>query len=102
MSCLGQAQSGGLEQIQFLESDGQAARLAESGGSEIVGDLFALDPDLFRNPPDGRVIEQQGLDGALHQIDQIVPALEMGELMSQEGLQQVRRYARKQGSRDQD
>ena len=56
---------GALEIGQFGQRERKPARGARHFGSELVGDLLALDADAVRQPPHDRVVEQHGLDRVL-------------------------------------
>jgi hypothetical protein len=81
--------------IEFGQGDGEAARFAQHGGGDVVGDLLAFDADAAREPPHDRVVEQQDLDDALQQIDEVVVTADVGELVCEQRFQQVRRHAQR-------
>jgi hypothetical protein len=60
---------------------------------DIVRNLLALDTDAVREPPDHGVVEQDGFDQALRQVDQVIAAAHVRQFMRQQGLQQLRRHA---------
>ena len=79
----------------------QPARLTDKRGGHVVRDPFALDADAPRQPPDRGMKEQQDLGRELQQVHQIIVPAHMGQLMGQQGLQQIRRHARDQVRRHQ-
>ena len=44
-------------------------RIAAKADREIVAAVLTLDPDAVRQPPDGRMVEEQSLDKGLQKID---------------------------------
>ena len=66
---------------QCGERDGEPARFAQDVRGEPVGDEFAFDADAVRQPPRGRVVEQQGFGRALQQVHQVIVAADVRELM---------------------
>ena len=69
---------GGETTVERVQRFREPARFAECGGGEIVGHLFAFDPDAMRQPPRGRMMEQQRLGETLHRavgIDTDIAAL---------------------------
>ena len=74
---------GALEIGQFGQREREPARRARHFGSELVGDLLALDADAVRQPPHDRVVEQHGLDRVLQQVDEVVVAADVGELVGE-------------------
>ena len=54
---------------------------------DIVTAMFTLDPNLPREPPRARVIEEQRFRDGLQQIDEIVVTLHVGEFVRDDRLQ---------------
>ena len=65
---------------------GQGVPLALGLEDTVVATMFALAADLFRDPPHGRMVEEQGLDRALQQVDEWIPPVHVGQLMQQQRL----------------
>ena len=57
----------------------------------IIAAMLTLRSHPCRNPPDGRVVKQQGLNDTLHQIQQIVLPHNVRELMRQQSFQLITR-----------
>ncbi len=61
----------------------------------VVAAVLALNPNATRDPPDGRVIEQQRLHDALKQVDQVVVPPDVRQLVGQDRLDLLRRQPRR-------
>ena len=61
--------------------------IAAQADGEIVAAVLALGANPPRQPPDGRVIEQQRLDERLQQVDEIVVPADVRELVRQDRLE---------------
>lgn len=73
----------------LLEVDERARiddRVAGGGDGEIVAAILPLDADPAGDPPDGRVVEEQGLSRALDQVDEVVVAADVRELVREQRL----------------
>ena len=68
-------------------------RIAAGQHREIVAAVFAFDADDVRHPPHRRVIEEEALDGRLHEIDQIVVTPDVCELVRDDRFDLARRQA---------
>ncbi len=67
-------------------------RIAAQADREIVAAVLALDPDAVRQPPDGRMVEEQSLDERLQQIDHVVVAADVRELVREDCFELIRRH----------
>ena len=63
--------------------------------------MLALYSHLARNQPDQRVIEQNGLDGQLQHIHQVIVATDMRQLMHQQRFEVIRIRSGESGRRNQ-
>ena len=59
----------------------------------IVAAQLRFGGNLLRCPPDDRVIEEEGFGDNLNQIDQVVMPFHVGQLVSDDGFELVRRQA---------
>ena len=75
--------------------------VAADADGDIVTAVLALGPDAARDPPDGGVIEQNRLDEALQQVDQVVVSAEVGDLVGEDGLNVRRGQSRQHAHRHQ-
>ena len=66
---------------------------------EIVAAVLALGADDPRHPPDRRMIEEQRLDGGLHEVHEVVVAADVRELVRDDGLDLLRREAAEHSAR---
>ena len=76
--------------LHLQERAGEESRVAAQLHGDVVAALLALQPDPTRDPPDRRVIEEQGLNRCLNKIDQIVTSADMSKLVSQQSFQLLR------------
>ena len=83
----------GLQLVEALQRPCELARVGDRAQGEVVGDLLALDAQPPRQPPHDRVVEQQGFDRALQQVDQVVVTPHMREFVCEQGFEQVRGHA---------
>ena len=84
------------------EQLGVGMRAIGAGDDEGVAAGFAFAADPARDQPDGGVEEEQRFDEALHQVDEIVPAADVGQLVEQNHFDFVGRLAGERGGRQQD
>jgi len=86
--------------MQFFDIH-QGARqihgMAASGDGIIITAKFPLFPYSCRNPPDCWIIKKEHLHQGLEEIDQGIPAEEMGHLMGQDDLDLFRRQRGQKG-----
>lgn len=73
---------------------------AGGGDRQLVGTEFTFDPQPSREPPDGRVIEQDGLDKPLQEIHPEVAASEVGKFVGDHRLEHAERHLGDPGSGD--
>ena len=78
--------------VEFGQRERKAATIAQGLGGQVVSDQLAFVADAARQPPHHRVIEQQGLDHGLQQVDQVIVAADMRQFMGEQGLQQTGRH----------
>ena len=64
--------------------------------------MLALDPHAVRHPPDGRMVEEQGLHRGLEQVHQVVAAADVGQLVGQDQLELPRGEAGERAGGQQD
>jgi hypothetical protein len=88
--------------FQSGERAGVGQDIARDRDREIVAAVFAFRADLRGDPPDGRVIEEHRLHHALQQVNQIVVAANVRELMRQQRLHVLRRQAAERSHRRED
>ena len=58
--------------------------IAAQAHGQVVTAVLAFRPDAARQPPDGRVIEQERLEQRLQQVHEIVVPADMCELVGQD------------------
>ena len=73
--------------------------IAARGHSQVVAAVFAQDAQLVRNPPHGRMVEEQGFDDRLNQVHEIVVPPHVCELVRQDRFELTRTEARQRGHR---
>src|SRR5215475_2862824 len=73
----------------------QSRRVIEWIGALVydyrIAALFPLDTHAMRQPPDGGVIEEDGLGDVLQQVYEIVVAPDVRELVHEDGIRLTRR-----------
>ena len=89
------APASGTEPLDGGERAGVGDDVAAGSHREIVAAVFALLPDLPADPPDRRVVEEQGLDARLHEVDEIVVPANVRELVGEQELDLIRRQSRR-------
>jgi hypothetical protein len=67
--------------LQSGQSNSVLVRIPAKGNYQIVTAVFTLRADCPRNPPRGRVIEQEALDTRLQYVHEIVIASNVGQFM---------------------
>ncbi len=75
----------GKLQAQCGQATGQGLRVPGQGDSKVITGAFAVIINPVRDVMYGRVVEEHGFDGGLHQIDQEVVTPNMGDFMQQDG-----------------
>ena len=89
---------------QLLEVGQRArvgVRIAAQADREIVAAVLALGANPPRQPPHRRVVEQQRLDQRLQQVDEIVVAADVRELVGEDRLELLRREPGQRARRQQ-
>jgi hypothetical protein len=76
--------------------------VARDGEGQVVAAVLPLGPDAARHPPGRRVVEEQRLDHALKQVDQVIVAQHVGQLVRQQRFEMCRRQFRQHRGREQD
>ena len=101
--------SGGMEQnaARHLGSEGHeqfgvGVRAIGARDDEGIAAGFAFAADPARDQPDGRMEKKQRFDEPLHEVDEIVPAADVGQLVEQNHFDFVGRVAGERGGRQQD
>ena len=89
----------GRRRGQHLQCGGELPAIADRATGELVGHELALRAQPCRQPPHHRMEEQQRLDPRLQQVDEIVAARDVRELVRQQGFQQRDRHLRQQRRR---
>jgi hypothetical protein len=70
---------GGVHSLgQRHQGFGQGVAFALGLEDPVVAAMLALAADLLRDPPHGRMVEEQGLDRALQQVDERIPPVYVG------------------------
>ncbi len=77
----------GAEFFDGEEGFGVEEGIADEGGREVVAAVFALLADVGGDPPDGGVVEEEGFDEGLQEIDEIIVAANVGEFVGEDGLE---------------
>jgi hypothetical protein len=77
-------------------------RVPCDGDDEIVATTFSLGSHDVRDPPHGRVIKEEALDQALEDVDQIIVAANVCQLMEQNDFDLSGRKTGEQSDRDED
>ena len=88
--------SSGRRIAQFLERRERAGvhdAIGADGDDDVVAAELAFEADAPRQPPDGRVIEEQRLDRALEEIDQVVVPPDVRQLVRENRVELGRREA---------
>ena len=67
-----------------------------------VAAFFAVAADLAADEPDGGVEEEERLDNSLQQVDEVVPAADVGELVEQHHVELLGGPAGERGGREED
>ena len=75
---------------------------AHTRDDQAIAAELALQAYPTREPPGHRVEEEQRLDETLQQVDEVVPALQVGEFVKQDHLELVDTPARDRGGRQED
>ena len=95
---------GGCAAAQLFQR-GQGLRIDQTISAKFDGDFVAANfpfrPHAARNPPHGRMVEEQCLQHVLQEIYQIIVTADVRQLVGQNGLQVRGRQAR-QGRRRQE
>jgi len=81
----GEGQFGDADLFHFYERVRVFDGVTAQGYGNIVAAMFPLVTDLAANPPNGRMVEQQRLDGGLDETNEIVVAADMRKLIGEEG-----------------
>ena len=76
-------------------------RIAAQAHRQIVAAVLALDADPARQPPHRRVIEEQRLDERLQQVDEVVVAADVRQLVREDRLELLRRQSSQRARRKQ-
>ena len=87
----------GRKVVQRIEGQGQAPRFAKGPGRQIVREVLPEAPDPPGEPPHRRVVEEQHLEDALQEIEEVVVAKDVGQFVGQQGLQVGLRQPREAG-----
>src|SRR2546429_5685529 len=77
-------------------------RVAAHGDGEIVAAVLAFFAHLLRHPPHRRVVEQQGLDHRLDEVDEIVVSPHVGQLVREQRVELQRGESRQRACRKED
>ena len=95
-SC-GQGGAGRLAALlQMEQGAGVRHGVAERGHGDVVAETLALPAHDGRDPPDGGMVEQGGLDDPLDEVDEVVVPPHVGELVEQDALDLDGRQSRHQ------
>ena len=81
------------QRLEIGQRAGVGDRIAAQADREIVAAVLALDADAARQPPHRGVIEEQRLDQRLQQVDEIVVAADVRELVREDRFELLRRQA---------
>jgi hypothetical protein len=87
----GQRETFGAQLLEARERPRVLERVAAHGDREVVAAVLALHAHAARDPPHGRVVEQQRLDDRLQQVDEEVVPPDVRELVRQDHLELRRR-----------
>ena len=85
-----------------ISASAYAARFSGDGDGGIVAAVFAFLANAPGDPPDARVEEQQRFGNRLQQVDRIVAAADVRELVGDERLDLRRAHVRQRGERQHD
>jgi hypothetical protein len=77
-SCSGHSRWRKTVLFQCGQRTGAFMRVARDCHRKVIAAMFSLSADDRRNPPYGRVIEQQALDTTLQRVDEVVVPADMG------------------------
>ena len=72
--------------FQFDEGPGVRQGISTDGHHLIIAAKFALHPYPMGDPPDHRMVEQQGFHYGLNKIEEIIVAPDMSQLVNQDRL----------------
>src|SRR6185312_13400 len=86
--------------FEIRESEHVDKRIAGEGDGNIVAAVFTFPADVARNPPDGGMVEQRGLDDALQDVDEVIVPPDMGQFMREQRFEVLGWYAGKCAYRD--
>lgn len=103
--CEGGDRMKGLRSALFFEGEEGAAvveGIAEKFDGEIVAAEFAFEAESARDPPDGGVVEEEGFDDGLEEVDEVVVSSDVGEFMREDGGELRRGEADDRGSGEED
>ena len=89
------------ERLEIGKRAGIGHRIATQADREVVAAVLALGADASRQPPDRGVIEEQRFDERLQEVDQVVVASDVRELVRQERLELPGRQAGERAGRHQ-
>ena len=89
------------KRLEIGKRAGVGDRITTQADGEVVAAVLALRANASRQPPDGGVIEEQRLDERLQEIDQIVVAPDVRELVRQNRLELLGRQAGQRARRHQ-
>lgn len=81
----------GAQPLQLRQGARVAGRVPTRRHREVVTTVLALHAHAVRYPPDGRVVEEQRLGGGLQQVNQVVAAADVRQLVGQDQLELRRR-----------
>ncbi len=94
--------AGGAELGDPAQGVRVAAAVAADADGQVVAAVLALPADLPRDPPDGRVVEQQRLQNRLQRLHQAVPPADVRQLVGEDRLHLPRRQAGHRADRQED
>ena len=83
----GQGGTGGAELFEGGQGAGIKQRIAAGFYGDFVAADFALGADGAGNPPDGGMVEEEGFEGVLEEVDEVIVAADVGEFVGKNGLQ---------------
>ncbi len=59
-------------------------RIAGDCYGDVVAAVFAFEADVVRDPPDCRVVEKRGFRDTLQDVDEVIVAADVGELVREQ------------------
>ncbi len=89
----GEVTARGPQTLEIREGLRVRIGIAAETDRQVVAAVFALDPDGTRQPPYGRVIEQQRFDERLDQVDEVVVAPHVREFVGEDRFDLGRRQS---------